>query len=69
MSKQASIRTAERAAREEIIRLASAEDCKPEARIRALMRLSALIDGCVLELDAQIPKPPKDPKKFEPVYI
>jgi hypothetical protein len=69
MPKHASIRAAERRAYEGIVEISGMEQCKPETRIRALMRLSALIDGCVLELQAQVPAAPKDPKRFEPVYI
>jgi hypothetical protein len=69
MPKHSSLRAVERRAYEVIIEIAGAEQWKPGTRIGALMRLSALIDGCALELDAQRPKPPKDPDKFEPVYI
>ena len=65
-----SCRTAERTAKLAILSMASAGSCSDPARIKALTRLAELIYGCVLEIEARQPKPPKtDPPEFEPVYI
>ena len=65
-----SCRAAERKAKLAIIGVADAEDCSDAARLLALARLSALINGCVLEIQSRQPAPPKtDPKPFEEIYI
>ena len=65
-----SCRESERTARVAILNLASAGSCSDAARIKALTRLAQLIYGCVLEIEARQPTPPKtDPPEFEPVCI
>ena len=65
-----SFRAAERTAKLAILNLASEGSCSDPARIRALTRLAELIYGCVLEIEARQPTPPKtDPPEFEPVFI
>jgi hypothetical protein len=63
--KDNSCRAAERRARLAIIDIANAEDCNDAARLRALARLSAVIDGYILEIGSRNPKP----KKGEEIYI
>ena len=65
-----SCRASERAAKLAILNLASEGSCSDAARIKALTRLAELIYGCVLEIEARQPTPPKtDPPEFEPVFI
>ena len=63
-----SCRSAERAARFAILNLASAGNCSDNARLKALTRLAELLYGCVLEIEARQPAPPKsDLPKFKPL--
>ena len=65
-----SFRAAERTAKLAILNLASEGSCSDPARIRALTRLAELIYGCVLEIEARQPTPPKsNPSKGEEIYI
>ena len=65
-----SCRSAERKAKLAILDVANAENCSDETRLRALARLDALINGCVLEIQSRQPVPPKNgPKPFEEIYI
>jgi hypothetical protein len=50
--------------------VANAENCSDVTRLRALARLSELIDGCAVEIQSRQPPPPKNgPKPFEEIYI
>lgn len=69
MPKRPSLRAAVRAADEALIEIAAGENWKIDSRIRALAELSGLINGYILQLQAQRPAPPKGPPKFEPVYL
>jgi hypothetical protein len=63
-------RAAERTAKLAILNLASEGSCSDAVRIRALTRLAQLIYGCVLEIEARQPAPPKtSPPKGEEIYI
>ena len=65
-----SCRAAGRAAHLAIMAVAEAEGTTDEQRKRALLRLSALIDGCLLEIESRRPAPPPgDESGFEPVYL
>jgi hypothetical protein len=52
------------------MQLANAEHSTDDARLRALARLGELITGCIMEIEARQPTPPKsDPPKGEEIYI
>ena len=61
-----SCRAAERAAKRAIQNVAYAEDCTDDARLRALARLAAIINGHLLEIESRQPTPPSG---FGEIYI
>jgi hypothetical protein len=69
MATPTTCRAAEREARLAILSVAEAEQCSDETRKPALLRLAALIDGCMLEIEARRPIAPRHEPPFEPVYL